>query len=292
MPKMTSSKLERAPKSVVMDTLVDFLDKELDSTLTQKPKGTPSSVSTPRELIQQTLRPSNIVTQAHIQATRGGSDKYRIEEGNEEVDISPAQLLVTKLMTVAFIVFLYFGFFKTSTTVSVIKSTLVWLFKTLKIGVPAMLTIIGNFATIAGSALKTVLIDMKGLNIAGFVGTIGLFFSFKWNKGDSAERGQSKLAETFHRVKSVLNDSIIEPIARVVVRPVLKVGYDIAGISAYLANTVLFGMKSLVGTIASAVQKGGEKSRQRTELTIVGGYPHTRATAKLRIIQKHGGGGQ
>ena len=271
---MPQQKLSKPPKSVVLEALVDFMDTELNTNFKKRPSGTPTSVRTPRQLIEIDLE--QVPTQIKRGGTPSSKRKYHDEEEIQTIDVSPAMIVFTKLLVVAFVVFVYFGFFKFGTTVASMKGMFSWLLKTLKIGVPGAMHIMGNFLRIAFVSLKTIMIDFKGLKVAGFVSVVGLFYGIEWHKfahgiSSAAREAKNKILEAFYKLMGVFNDEAIEPIARMIVRPAAQLVYDISMPVVTLTKVVTFGLRKLVSVATGATSGGGNN------LMVAGNHPVTRA---------------
>lgn len=280
--KIPSQKLLKPPKHVVLESLVDFLNKELDSKFDEHPKGTPRSIHTPRELIE-----------ARLGDQKGGTESkfYDEDDDEQELEMSPAMSVLVKILVVAFVVFCYFGFFKPTTTINSMISLLNWVITSVKINTPKAVTIIENFSVLANKALHMIFIEKGGLKAVGFVSVVGVIYGMQWKKISRGVAGGVRVVKTsflatFHKLMASFNDKLIEPIAKYVLRPVAMLVLDVTSPVKYLADICIHGVKKLLNIVTDEPDSSNGNHKEIKEyrggMMIAGNHPKTRSIFKIK----------
>jgi hypothetical protein len=259
-------------KHIVLESLVDFLDQELDTEFDKRPKGTPKSIKTPRDLIEAEELPNS--------KTVGGSlPKYIAVDGESDdvyqgdhIAVTPAQRILVNLLVASFIVFVFFGFFNPSTLLVTMRTLFKWVVTSLRIATPFVLRIVENFSRLAYNSIKIIFTKLSLLKWTGFIGTLGLAYKVQW--GTVVDRVHSQVSSlktriisAFKNVMASLREITIDPIVEYVIKPVIHLGSDIQKETALMGEMFVNGFGVLINRKAS-VHAGG--------MIVAGGYPRTR----------------
>lgn len=262
-------------KHIVLESLVDFLDQEIDTEFDKRPKGTPKSIKTPRDLIEaeELPDPKPVGGSPAKYLSYDGENRVFESDGVHETDeITLTQRIVVNILMASFIVFVFFGFFSPSTLLVTMNTMFKWVVMTLRIATPFVIRIVENFSMLAFRTIKSIFVKLSLLEWTGFVGTLGLAYGVDWKSiadraGNKARSIKMNISVAFKSVMKVVKKATIDPIVKWVVRPVVHLSGDILSETKLMGDMFVDGFGVLMNR-KKPVHAGG--------MVVAGGYPRTR----------------